>query len=156
MGIVGLLIYFDDIVITGFDSALLRSPSGISLNQHKYASDLVATTGLQEATSIDTPMELNIKLRKEEGDLLDDPSLYRKLGISPRGLFFPTSNSPRLAAYSDVDWVGYADTHRSITGWCVFLGGALISWKNTKQDKVFKSSTESEYRAKSLACFEII
>jgi hypothetical protein len=100
MGIVLLLVYVDDIVITGSDSMLLdklnthlsesfhmkdlglevhRGPSGISLNQHKYASDLVATAGLQEALSVDTPMELNVKLRKEEGDLLADPSLYRKL-----------------------------------------------------------------------------
>ena len=56
-----------------------RSPFGISLNQHKYASDLVAIARLQEATSVDTPIELNVKLRKEEGNLLVDPSLYRKL-----------------------------------------------------------------------------
>jgi hypothetical protein len=107
MGIVLLLVYVDDIVITGSDSILLDQlkthlsesfhmkdlgsltyflglevhcgPSGISLNQHKYASDLVATAGFQEALSVDTPMELNVKLRKEEGDLLADPSLYRKL-----------------------------------------------------------------------------
>ncbi|RVW84364.1 Retrovirus-related Pol polyprotein from transposon RE1 [Vitis vinifera] len=228
MGIVVLLVYVDDIVITGSDSALLgqlkthlsesfhmkdlgpltyflglevhHSPSGISLNQYKYASDLVATAGLQGATSVDTPMELNVKLRKEEGDLLADPSLYRKLvgslvyltitrpdisfavqqvsqflqtprhlhlaavrriiryvqGTSTRGLFFPAGNSTRLAAYSDADWAGCADTRRSITGWCVFLGDALISWKSKKQDRVSKSSTESEYRAMSLACSEII
>ena len=56
-----------------------HSPFGISLNQHKYASDLVATGGLQGTTSVVTPMELNVKLRKEEGDLLVDPSLYPKL-----------------------------------------------------------------------------
>ncbi|RVW32960.1 Retrovirus-related Pol polyprotein from transposon RE1 [Vitis vinifera] len=202
MGIVVLLVYVDDIVITSSDSALLgqlkthlsesfhmkdlgsltyflglevhHSPSGISLNQHKYASDLVATDGLQGATSVDTPMELNVKLRKEESDLLADPSLYRKLvgslvyltitrpdisfavqqvsqflqtprhlhlvvvrriicyvqGTSTRGLFFPIGNSTHLAAYSDADWASCADTHCSITGWCVFLGDALISWKN--------------------------
>jgi hypothetical protein len=48
-------------------------------------------------------------------------------GTSARGLFFPASNSTRLAAYSDADWAGCADTRRSITGWCVFLGDALIS-----------------------------
>eukprot|EP00261_Vitis_vinifera_P039149 XP_019080392.1 PREDICTED: uncharacterized protein LOC109123852 [Vitis vinifera] len=145
-------------------------------------------------------MELNVKLRKEEGNLLVDPSLYRKLVgslvyltitrpdisfavqqvsqflqtprhlhlaavrriiryvqcTSTRGLFFPAGNSTRLAAYSDADWAGCADTHRSITGWCVFLGDALISWKSKKQDRVSKSSTESEYRAMSLACSEII
>ena len=107
MGIVVLLVYVNDIMIIGSNSALLdqlkahlsklfhmkdlgsltyflglelhRSPYGISLNQHKYASDLVATTRLQEATSVDTLMELNVKLCKKEGDLLVDHSLYQKL-----------------------------------------------------------------------------
>ena len=56
-----------------------RSPSSISLNQHKYASDLVATVGLQGTISVDTPMESNVNLHKEEGDLPIDPSLYQKL-----------------------------------------------------------------------------
>nr|CAN63642.1 hypothetical protein VITISV_038695 [Vitis vinifera] len=95
MGIVVLLVYVDDILKTHLSESFHMkdlgsltyflglevhySPSDISLNQHKYASDLVATAGLQGATSVDTPMELNVKLRKEEVDLLVDPSLYRKL-----------------------------------------------------------------------------
>ena len=55
-------------------------------------------------------------------------------GTSTRGLFFPAGNSTRLAAYSDAHWAGCADTRRSITGWCVFLGDALISWKSKNQD----------------------
>ena len=38
----------------------------------------------------------------------------------------------------------------------MFLGSALVSWKSKKQARVSKSSTESEYRAMSLACSEII
>ena len=64
-------------------------------------------------------------------------------GTSTRGLFFPIGTYTHLAAYSDADWAGYADIHRSIIGWCVFLGDALISWKSKKQDRVSKSSTES-------------
>ncbi|RVW89893.1 Retrovirus-related Pol polyprotein from transposon TNT 1-94 [Vitis vinifera] len=211
MGIVVLLVYVDDIVITGSNSALLGQLK-THLSESFHMKDLGPLTyflglevhhslsGLQRATSVDTPMELNVKLRKEEGDLLADPSLYRKLvgslvyltitrpdisfavqqvnqflqtprhlhlaavrriiryvqGTSTRGLFFPAGNSTRLAAYSDADWACCADTRRSITGWCVFLGDALISWKSKKQDRVSKSSTESEYRAMSLACSEII
>ena len=45
------------------------------LSQHKYAQDLVAAAGLQKST----PMELNIKLRKEDDDFLSDPTTYRTL-----------------------------------------------------------------------------
>jgi hypothetical protein len=38
----------------------------------------------------------------------------------------------------------------------MFLGNSLVSWKSKKQDRVSKSSTESEYRAMSFACSEII
>lgn len=61
-----------------------------------------------------------------------------------------------MSAYSDADWAGCPDTRRSVTGWCMFLGSSLISWKSKKQARVSKSSTESEYRAMSAACSEII
>lgn len=41
-------------------------------------------------------------------------------------------------------------------GWCMFFGNSSISWKSTKQARVSKSSTESEYRAMSAACSEIV
>ena len=66
------------------------------------------------------------------------------------GCFFPTDTSLQLVAYSDADWAGCSDTHRSTTGWCMFLGDALISWRCKKQDRVSKSSTEAEYCVQSL------
>ncbi|PNX67443.1 hypothetical protein L195_g055631, partial [Trifolium pratense] len=77
-------------------------------------------------------------------------------GTSSRGLFFPTGKPLSLIGYSDAEWAGCSDTRRSVTGWCMFLGPALISWKSKKQSRVSKSSTESEYRAMSTACSEII
>src|SRR4051812_23656332 len=38
----------------------------------------------------------------------------------------------------------------------MFLGSVLISWKNKKQARVSKSSTESQYRDMSSACSKII
>ncbi|KAL8132914.1 hypothetical protein AgCh_008408 [Apium graveolens] len=92
-----------------------------------------------EAIAVDTPMEVNVKYRKDEGELLPNPYLYRQLTI-----------------YSDADWAGCPDTRKSTTGWCVFLGDASILWKCKKQDHVSKSFTESEYRAMSAACSEIV
>ncbi|XP_068653842.1 secreted RxLR effector protein 161-like [Aristolochia californica] len=145
-------------------------------------------------------MEVNVRYRKDEGDLLDNPTIYRRLvgsliyltntrpdisyaihqvsqfmssprhlhiaavrriiyylrGSPTHELFFPTCSSLQLIGYSDVDWAGYPDTRRSTTGWCMFLGDALIYWRCKKQDRVSKSSIEAEYHAMSTACSEIV
>ena len=226
--IVILLVYVDDIIITGIDYGLITKlqqllhatfhmkdlgqltyflglevhyrSHGLFVNQHNYIQDLITLAGLEETSSVDTPMEVNVKYRKDEGNLLDEPTLYRRLvgsliyltttrpdisyvvhqvsqfmssprhlhlvavhriirylrGSPTRGLFFPTDTSLQLVAYSDVDWAGCPDTCRSTTGWCMFLGDALISWRCKKQDYVSKSCTEAEYHAMSTACSEIV
>ena len=45
---------------------------------------------------------------------------------------------------------------RSTSGFCIFIGGNLISWKSKKQDVVAKSSAETEYRAMALETCELI
>ena len=77
-------------------------------------------------------------------------------GSSRHGLFFPCGTPLRLAAYNDANWAGCPNTRQSVTGWCMFLGDSLISRKSKKQDRVSKSSTESEYRAMSAACSEVL
>ena len=65
-------------------------------------------------------------------------------------------NDWKLKAYSDSDWAGDADDRRSITGFCIFLNGCLISWKSRGQKTVTLSSSEAEYVAVSEVCAEIL
>ncbi|GJS70337.1 ribonuclease H-like domain-containing protein [Tanacetum coccineum] len=61
-----------------------------------------------------------------------------------------------LIAYSDADWAKYIVTRKSVTGYCVFLNNSLVSLKSKKQNTLFKSSTEAEYRALALVTSEVI
>ncbi|XP_019420639.1 PREDICTED: uncharacterized protein LOC109330816 [Lupinus angustifolius] len=76
-------------------------------------------------------------------------------GSPGQGIFFSSNNTPILKGYSDSDWEACLDTISSVTGWCFFLGNALISWKSKKnQNTVSRSSLEVEYRALAMATCE--
>lgn len=51
------------------------TPSDLFLNQHKYATDFVASDGYIDSSTSDSPIEMNAKLRKEDGMLLPNLSL---------------------------------------------------------------------------------
>jgi hypothetical protein len=80
--------------------------------------------------------------------------VLRYLKLAPgQGILFPSHGKLQLKGYCDVDWASCPTTRRSVTGFCVFLGGAPISWKSKKQSVVSRSSAESEYRSMtSLTC----
>ncbi|VVA41591.1 PREDICTED: Retrovirus-related Pol poly from transposon, partial [Prunus dulcis] len=102
-----LLVYVDDIIITGTDTATIsiiknllhqrfhlkdlgdlkyflgievsRSPKGLYLSQRKYALDILKDSGLIGARPTFFPMEQNLKLNNEDGELLHNPETYRRL-----------------------------------------------------------------------------
>jgi hypothetical protein len=68
-------------------------------------------------------------------------------GTPDFGLLLRRSSSFDLVVYTDVDWAGYPDTHRSTLGYVVFLGDNLVSWSAKRQTVVSHSSVEAEYHA---------
>ena len=145
-------------------------------------------------------MESNLKLSKDEGELLTNGSTYQPLigrlsyltlshpdiafavnklcqfVSSPQvphleavhhllrylksalgqSLFFSSSSNLFLTAYVDADWGSCVDTHQSTSGFCIFLGEALVSWKSKKQATIARSSTEAKYRAMAAITSELV
>ena len=105
-GIILLVVYVDDIVITGSDSTgisslksflhgqfhtkdlrmlryflgveVMRSKHGIFLSQRKYVLDLLSETGKLGAKSCSSSMAPGVYLTRE-GELFEDPEIYRRL-----------------------------------------------------------------------------
>jgi hypothetical protein len=106
-GMILLLLYVDDMIITGDDHSSISdfklflhqqfemkdlghlsyflglevSSDSISyyLSQTKYASDLLSRVGLTDTKVVSTPLEINARLSPLDGTLLNDATLYRQL-----------------------------------------------------------------------------
>ncbi|XP_068304379.1 uncharacterized mitochondrial protein AtMg00810-like [Pyrus communis] len=74
-------------------------------------------------------------------------------GSIGRGILMRNNGHTQISGYTDADWAGNSLDRKSITGFCTFVGGNLVTWKSKKQSVVARSSAEAEYRAMaSTAC----
>ncbi|GKF54035.1 hypothetical protein Tco_0160945 [Tanacetum coccineum] len=72
------------------------------------------------------------------------------------GLWYPKDTGFKLTAFSDSDYAGCLDSHKSTSGGIQFLeGDKLVSWSSKKQDCTLMSSAKSEYVSLSACCAQI-
>ncbi|GKE25606.1 retrovirus-related pol polyprotein from transposon TNT 1-94, partial [Tanacetum coccineum] len=72
-----------------------------------------------------------------------------------QGILLKSMCDLKLHAWCDADWAGCSSTRRSLTGWVVYLGDSLISWKTKKQHIVSRSSAEAEYCSMAFTTCEL-
>ena len=77
-------------------------------------------------------------------------------GASGRGILYSNHGHNRLECFTDADWAGSKEDRRSTSGYCVFVGGNLVSWTSKKQSVFSRSSAGSEYRAMTQSVCEIM
>ena len=76
-------------------------------------------------------------------------------GTPGQGIFFPSDSYLQFRAYHDANRARCPNTRKSLIGYCVFLGDALISWRSKKQSVVSRSSVEAEYRSMASTTYEV-
>ncbi|XP_022874317.1 uncharacterized protein LOC111393157 [Olea europaea var. sylvestris] len=68
-------------------------------------------------------------------------------GSSGKGLFFKKNERKEVEIFTDANWAGSTEDRRSITGYCSYIWGNLVTWRSKKQNVVAKSSAKAKFRA---------
>ncbi|KAJ9535088.1 hypothetical protein OSB04_un001836 [Centaurea solstitialis] len=162
-----LVVYVDDIVITGSDEKGIKRLKDFLASQFqtKDLGPLKYFLGIEVSRSPKRNLLVSTQLRADDGDPLENPEKYRRVvgrlnypTITRPDIAFPYQNNGHhiIEGFTDADYDGDPTSRRSTTGYCVFVGGNLVSWRSKKQNVVSRSSVESEYRAMAQTTCELI
>jgi len=83
--------------------------------------------------------------------------IIQYLKPSPRnGLLFKKGKNLSMKIFTDANYAGSIVDRRSTTGYCMFLGGNLVTWRTKKQNVVAKSSAETQFRVMAQGVCELL
>ena len=71
-------------------------------------------------------------------------------GIKYYKLMYIRTSNLEVVGYSDSDFVGCVDSHKSTSGYIFILVGEAVSWRSIKQTLTATSTMEAEF----ISCFE--
>nr|GFC51304.1 hypothetical protein [Tanacetum cinerariifolium] len=150
-------VYVDDIIFGSLNLQLCREFEALMHEKFQMSAmgELNFFLGLQVLQKEDaiflsqdkhqvTPKECHLHVVKR---------IFRYLKGHPKlGLWYPKASPFDLVAFSDSDYGGASQDHKSTTGGSQFLGRRLISWQCKKQTIVATSTTEAESVAAASCC----
>ncbi|KAK4383192.1 Retrovirus-related Pol polyprotein from transposon RE2 [Sesamum angolense] len=116
-----------------------------ALQPRKSALNILADVGSLGVKPSKILMEQNLKLSKHSGQPLFDISPNRCL--VGRLLYLTVTRRNLSYVVQTLNWASCPGSRRSISGYCIFLGNSLISWRSKKQSLISRSSAEAEYGA---------
>ena len=61
-------------------------------------------------------------------------------------MFFSKNSGHHVSGYINADWAGARNDGKSTSGYFMFVGGNLVTWRSKKQKLVSRSSAEAEFR----------
>ena len=64
-----------------------------------------------------------------------------------KGLVYKKHGHVSICLNLDAGYAGNRGDRKFITGYCTFVEGNLVTWRNKKQNVVSRSSAEAKYRA---------
>ncbi|KAL9413003.1 hypothetical protein AB3S75_041635 [Citrus x aurantiifolia] len=73
-----------------------------------------------------------------------------------KGLIFAKNNHLRVNGYTNANWAGNTIGRRSTSGYFIFVGGNLITWRSKKQKVMALSSAKAEFRGMAKGLCELL
>ncbi|KAJ4737614.1 Transposon Ty1-H Gag-Pol polyprotein [Rhynchospora pubera] len=147
--------------VTPIDSKLkLSAEEGESVDRERYQR-LVGRLIYLNHTRPDISFAVSVVSRymhdPRKGHMDAVYRILRYLKSAPgKGLIFRKNDHLNIEGYCDSDWASCVDDRRSTSGYCVFVGGNLVSWRSKKQSVVARSTAEAEYRAMASGVAELL